>query len=40
LKEPVLDFFRSLKEVRDGTVETLEVKHGLPFRMTLVAPAP
>jgi hypothetical protein len=40
LKVQVVELLRYLDEVRDGTVETLEVKHGLPFRMMLEGPVP
>jgi hypothetical protein len=38
LKEQVVELFRHLDLLGDGTAEVLEVKHGLPFRM-LVAEA-
>ncbi len=38
LKAQVVDLFRELDRLGDGTVEALEVKHGLPFRL-LVAEA-
>jgi hypothetical protein len=38
LKAQVVDLFRELDRLADGTVEALEVKHGLPFRL-LVAEA-
>ena len=38
LKAQVLELFQSLDQLRDGTIEVLDVKHGLPFRM-LVAEA-
>lgn len=33
LKVQVVELFRQLDEIGDGTVELIEVKHGLPFRM-------
>ena len=33
LKAQVVDLFRELDHLRDGTVEVLEIKHGLPFRV-------
>src|SRR5262245_40779435 len=33
LKVQVVDLFRELDAIRDGTIAVLEVKHGLPFRM-------
>jgi hypothetical protein len=33
LKAQVVDLFRELDRLGDGTVEALEVKHGLPFRL-------
>ncbi len=38
LKAQVVDLFRELDRLGSGTVEALEVKHGLPFRL-LVAEA-
>ncbi len=38
LKAPVIECLRYLQQVRDGTIETLDVKHGLPFRMTVAEP--
>ena len=34
LKAEVRDLLARLQEMGDGTVLSLEVKHGLPFRMT------
>jgi hypothetical protein len=39
LKAQVIDLFRMLDEVRNGVIEVLEVKHGLPFRMAVEAAA-
>ena len=33
LTTQVLDLFRYLDELRDGTIELIEVKHGVPFKM-------
>jgi hypothetical protein len=33
LKEQVTELFAHLEALGDGTVEVLEVKHGLPFRL-------
>jgi hypothetical protein len=33
LKAPVVELLALLDELRDGTVEVLEVKHGVPFRV-------
>jgi hypothetical protein len=33
LKQQVVELFRFLDEVRDGVIDVLEVKHGLPFRV-------
>ena len=35
LKAQVRDFFTQLSQLRNAVVLTLEVKHGLPFRMTV-----
>jgi hypothetical protein len=35
LKAQVIDLFRTFDEVRNGVIEVLEVKHGLPFRMAV-----
>jgi len=35
LKSQVCEFFAQLDEMGDGTVISLEVKHGLPFKMTV-----
>lgn len=37
LKVQVIDLFDQLDEIRDGRIERLEVKHGLPFRMNIEA---
>lgn len=33
LKSQVVELFAVLDELRDGVIDLLEVKHGLPFRM-------
>jgi len=33
LKDQVVDLMRLFDELVDGTIEVLEVKHGLPFRV-------
>ena len=35
LKSQVIEFFNQLSRLGDGVVESLEVMHGLPFRMTV-----
>jgi hypothetical protein len=35
LKAQLVDLFKHLDEMREGIIETLEVKHGLPFRLTV-----
>ncbi len=35
LKKETLDLFIWLDSLRNGTIHTLEVKHGLPFKMIL-----
>ena len=35
LKKEVLEFFNELGRLRNGVIERVEVKHGLPFRMTI-----
>jgi len=35
LKSRVVEFFDQLSRLGDGAIESLEVKHGLPFRMTV-----
>jgi len=39
LKSQVVEFFDQLSRLGDGIIESLEVKHGLPFRMTVREPA-
>ena len=39
LKAQVVEFFDQLRRLGDGVVESLEIKHGLPFRMTVREPA-
>lgn len=33
LRQPVERFFERLAQLKDGTIERIEVRHGLPFRM-------
>src|SRR5262245_31761932 len=33
LKAQVIELFRLFDEFRDGTIELLEIKHGLPFKI-------
>ncbi len=35
LKAQVLELFGSFDQLRDGVIEILEIKHGLPFRMAV-----
>jgi len=35
LKEQVVEFFAALSRLKNGMVESIEVKHGLPFLMNL-----
>jgi hypothetical protein len=35
LKAQVADFFDQLVRIGHGTIEVLEIKHGLPFRMMI-----
>ena len=35
LKREHIEFFETLKRVGDGLIETIEIKSGLPFRLTL-----
>ena len=39
LKAQVVELVRGLADLGDGTVDVLEVKHGVPFRMMVAAPA-
>ena len=39
LKAQVVEFFDQLHVLGDGIIESLEIKHGLPFRMTVRDPA-
>lgn len=39
LKAQVVELFSHLGALNDGHVICLEVKHGLPFRLTIVEPA-
>ncbi len=33
LKRQVVDLFTSFDQIHDGTIDLIEVKHGLPFRL-------
>jgi hypothetical protein len=35
LKTQVAEFFDHLTRLGDGSVETIEVKHGLPFKLVI-----
>ena len=35
LKKQVVDLFHQFEKIGNGTVHTLEIKDGLPFRMTV-----
>lgn len=35
LKSQVAEFFEHLTRIGDGSVETIEVKHGLPFKLVV-----
>ena len=35
LKDQVVELFRHLQKLGDGTVQSLDIKRGLPFRMTV-----
>lgn len=35
LKAQVVELFRAFEELRDGVIEVLDIKHGLPFRMAV-----
>jgi len=39
LKTHAVEFFACLDEMRDGLIEVLTVKHGLPFHMSVPVPA-
>lgn len=39
LKEQVVELFQHFDRLGDGTIEVLEVKHGLPFRMLVAETA-
>jgi hypothetical protein len=39
LKQQVVELFAFFDELRDGVIDALEIKHGLPFRM-IVTEAP
>ena len=35
LRKEVVEFFKELGRLHNGIIERVEVKHGLPFRMTI-----
>lgn len=35
LKAPMVEFLRELDDLGDALIESIEVKHGLPFRMVV-----
>jgi hypothetical protein len=35
LKLPVIELFERLEEIRDGEIDLIEIRHGLPFRLVL-----
>ena len=37
LREQVARFFTQIAQLNEGTVEVIEVRHGLPFRMVIEA---
>ena len=37
LREPAARFFAQIARLNEGTVEVIEVRHGLPFRMVIEA---
>jgi hypothetical protein len=39
LKSQVIDLFHHFDELANTTIEVLEIKHGLPFRMLVTEPA-
>ena len=39
LKTQVAELFEHLNQVGDGSIATIEVKHGLPFRLVIEQPA-
>jgi hypothetical protein len=39
LKAQVLEFFEHLDRLGNGTVHEVEIKHGLPFKLTVEVPA-
>ena len=39
LREPVIELFRHLREIGNGTVASLQVRHGLPFKLEVEQPA-
>ncbi len=39
LKSQLVELFQHFDEIGDGTIDVLEVKHGLPFRMVVAEAA-
>ena len=39
LKQQVVELFAFFDELQDGVIDVLEIKHGLPFRMTVTEEA-
>jgi hypothetical protein len=39
LKSSVIEFFDHLSRIGDGTVESIEVKGGMPFKLVVIAQA-
>jgi len=39
LKQQVVELFNFFDEMRDGVIDVLEIKHGLPFRMSVTEEA-
>jgi hypothetical protein len=37
LRRPIERFFEQVARLEDGTIERIEVRHGLPFRMIVEA---
>jgi hypothetical protein len=35
LKAQVVELFQQFEQIGDGVIESIDVKHGLPFRMTV-----
>ncbi|GIW56682.1 MAG: hypothetical protein KatS3mg082_3086 [Nitrospiraceae bacterium] len=39
LKSQVVELFQRFDQMRDGTIDVIEIKHGLPFRMIVTEAA-